>query len=489
MKTAPFEHLRNTQDIYDQIEGVEFSIYKDEFKDYTVFNPINIQAGTRIELTVSDEISIDNIALRVLEHISSEIPIEFTILNKDKVDKRFILPQAPSPKTYSEMFPSKTHFARENGVKLFQWRYSKENIQFYLIIAYREEKGEITFLLKDGINSMLKLVSFLSNGISSAICGFKASISLPFLCFDLGRVGYAEINNNNPSGFTYNINRNQLMASKEKVDYESIAADLVHIGYRKFLKDSKANNPKQIYSLNKHSRLHGGEVCDAYTENKLSIAYEKYHDLVCMKLYEVEKGKNFEKSNIVYLNIKDILSLQANIWTCQTNLDYDGKLFAEAEKVVPAVYDYVLHQQDVFISKNYVIEACIEGSMLFDNAQDFEIHMVIVNVDNRIHVPSKFIKIPITSITLNTEHDWIIAKISGRWSGTIYEGTLLNRPLDANFAFLGRYRLVVKKDSILAKDIKEMISLGRTYEIATLCNKLHDAEQGYIDESISKYCK
>ncbi|MHB1652685.1 MAG: HD domain-containing protein [Desulfitobacteriaceae bacterium] len=490
IKTAPFDFLNNNQDINDQIEGVECEVFKEQFRDYTVFNSINKQAGTRIELLISEKISIDNIALRIHEHIiCSEIPIEIKVLSNSAVERKFFLPEIPSPKTYSEMFPSKANFARQNGVKLFQWKFSKDDIQFYIMLAYRKEKDQITFLFKDRINSMLKVVNNVGHGFTSAVCGFKANISLPFLCFDIGRVGYAEINNNNPFGIIYNINRNQLMSSKEKTEYENIAADLIHTGYREFLKDNGVRKPKQIYCLNKHSRFHGGEVYDNYTENQLSVAYEKFHDLVCVKLYEVEIDKSFDKAKIHYMNIKDVLSLQANIWTCQSNLEYDGRFFLEAEKVVPVVYEYVSQQQDELINKNYVLESCIEGSMLFDNAREFVIHLLLVNIDNKTLVPSKFIKIPIQSIALNADHEWIIAKISGRWSGTIYEGSLLNRPLEANFAFLGRYRLVVRKDSLLSNDIKEMNSLGNTYELASLCNKLQEAEQGYTNESIIKYCK
>jgi len=76
-----------------------------------------------------------------------------------------------------------------------------------------------------------------------------------------------------------------------------------------------------------------------------------------------------------------------------------------------------------------------------------------------------------------------IASIRGAWAGSIVE-----RPIDgANFAKLNQQHFVSKPNSLIAKDIRKLISEGMVFQVAELINTLTDVVQGQPDPIFAKY--
>jgi len=73
--TAPFEH-ENRETLHAKVEGVEFEVSIKEFKDFTVFRPKTMHAGTTIKVSLKNSVNILDILYRINYHIgSSVIPI------------------------------------------------------------------------------------------------------------------------------------------------------------------------------------------------------------------------------------------------------------------------------------------------------------------------------------------------------------------------------------------------------------------------------
>lgn len=104
---------------------------------------------------------------------------------------------------------------------------------------------------------------------------------------------------------------------------------------------------------------------------------------------------------------------------------------------------------------------------------------------NLRHAQFVLINIFTKDIDYLDSHETILGEVRGAWSGFIYIREIIGQ----KFVFLGRYRLVVNKDSLLHQVIRKMFSEGQHYKIIALIKKLELAHQGIIDESISEYIK
>ncbi len=484
IETAPFELL--TDNLNEKVDGYKFTVNIEEFKDYTVFQPERMNVGTKIILKIKENISIDDI-LAKLENIiiCSEIPIEVT--SSDGVN--FDIPLKLRLLEEKEVFGAKRKFAEINEVKLYNWVYEDFEIQFTMGMAYRLEDNQTTFLLKDQQSSMLFVVQDSLRHVhgNSAICGFTVGVPIRDLPLDISRVGYFIANILNPKGFSYILDRKVLLPTQEVEITSRKIMNLVCEGYRNFLKENNSYNSKCICEMNMQSRMHGGNVFDSYTGNKLYIGLNNYPDLVCFKLYKVSKDVPINQAEVTYVNINELMEMNGIIWTCQTSA-YSKQVSRSfgfgAEKLVPIVFEFVNRLTENDYCDNYVIEPCIEGSMLFDNNSDSEVYSIVIEHLNKF-LPTNILKIPIKSLRINETPTGIIGEIKGKWTGTIYEKTLHSQ--FAMFEFMGRYRVVINKGSTLAQVIKEKYANGRFFELAEFIRLLEEAGNGYVDDKVKKY--
>ena len=104
------------------------------------------------------------------------------------------------------------------------------------------------------------------------------------MCFDTNRVGTYFANYTTPRGIEFSIDRQQLLDTEASRRFASETAQLVHRGYREFLKTVGTQSAKSIFELNSQSRMFGGEVPDTLTGRELAEAYSNYPDLLCFKL-------------------------------------------------------------------------------------------------------------------------------------------------------------------------------------------------------------
>lgn len=474
VETAPFESLKPQDEVNSYIPGLRFTVSIEEFKDYTVFHPINCLAGTKIDLYLKENINLDEVILGIQQHlICCQIPLEIT----DGMQSNNF-PLKVTSANYKDLFGSKSDYAKEKEVKVFSSSISRYEVDSVVDIAYREEKGEPVFLLNKG-NSVLNILddSFHKSGIG--VCGFRVNHLRPVLCFDLNRVGRFSANVTNPEGFIFNLNRNSLVPSDRQEQYSKEIAHLIHLSYKKFLEDRGVYTARNIYNLNMQSRMHGGNVYDIYTERDLGEMAENFSDLICFKLYKIENGKEIEEAKVSYVNLEQLLQMSATIYSCQHSIKYTLE-----DKQLSSIYYSIIAQQVNLNQNTYLIDPCIEGSMLFDNDREAKVSFGAVDMPPG-SITLAAIEINTDSLSLVDDHSWIIGKVAGKWSGTIYEREI--KSVRTNFVFLGRYRLVIKKNTLLSNDLRNLYTSGKLLQVIDLILLLKHAEDGFIDERVRKY--
>ncbi|SFM14371.1 HD domain-containing protein [Halanaerobium salsuginis] len=413
VETAPFE-LLNNKNISYKVSGYKFKVSIEKFKDYTVFKPLKRKVGTKIILKLKDDISMDDILIKLHNQIfCSKIPIEISTLEEKKY-----ISKKPVPADYKEVFSAKRSIAHDSNVKLFKWKKQKSNLEASISLAYRIENGKATFLLEDGESSMLTLTGHNTSS-KIGICGFKIQSRIEHLCFDIDRVGCYYINTLDPQDFEFRLDRHALLNSPKVKKFKIQLANFIHDGYREFLRKFNSYTPEYIYNLNMQSRLHGGNVYDKYTKDNLFIGSQNYSDLICFKLYKVEKNKELRNANINYITLDELLEMSVNIWTCQTSISHNFRSSAKgihisAKQLLKTLYDYVLNKGNLK-NDNYLLEPCVEGSMLYDNDSNAEIHIMDVNIPvsqtNYITDYTNIIKISTDTIVPSEEHNCVIAVI------------------------------------------------------------------------------
>jgi hypothetical protein len=77
----------------------------------------------------------------------------------------------------------------------------------------------------------------------------------------------------------------------------------------------------------------------------------------------------------------------------------------------------------------------------------------------------------------------ILAEVRGRWSGAVYVRDF-DRMDSKPYAFLGRYRVVVKRSSRLQEHLHELKVAGRLARIATLARDLTEDDAGFTPKSV-----
>jgi len=476
IETTPFEIQSLGDDINTEVVGTQFEVTLDELVDYTVFYPIKRSPGTLITLTLKQDVDIDRMVGSLSNILTcSEIPIKIIIVDDAEVEVQL----KPALLNEQQMFGSKMGYAMENEVQLFKWQFEDELIELAMNLVFRIIDGKATFMLTDDVSSMSSVIENHFGLTKTSVCGFPVAIPIN-LSFDLGRVGAVSANVKSPKGFKYSLDRRTLLLSDELTNSGYKISLAISEGYRQFLINNNSYDQESIYKLNRQSRRNGGEVFDTYTKNELSYANEYFPDLISFKLYEVSKDRDFNNAKIAYVNLTEIQQLKGCVWCCQSyDTEQKGvrRIHYDIESLVGIVYGFVNnHIQNE--EPHYVIEPCIESSMLFDNCPDTEIIIMPSN-------PVKLILmvIPLDSLTLNTPSH-IVGDVQGSWTGTIYENRIKKFMPEYDFVFMGRYRLVLNRNSGLAKYVRELYSDRKMFSLANLFNKLIEFKNGHIDETL-----
>jgi hypothetical protein len=119
--------------------------------------------------------------------------------------------------------------------------------------------------------------------------------------------------------------------------------------------------------------------------------------------------------------------------------------------------------------------------MIADNASDCIIDTTTIVGSS--FTPFIFRRFFSNNIDPNSAEKFEIASISGSWAGTIIE-----RPIHgSNFANLSQHHFIVKPNSLIAKDLKELITQGRMFEAAELLSRLTDFIHNPQDPIFLKY--
>ncbi len=235
--------------------------------------------------------------------------------------------------------------------------------------------------------------------------------------------------------------------------------------------------------MNQQSRMHGGEVFDTYTGNFLSVALENYPDLLCYKFLEVVKNLELQNAKASYLNLHDLRSMPVSrIFVCQ-NYKFSDNRWVEPIQLLPLIYGF-LSSNDKLYTPTYVTEPNPEASILFDNSLDTKVHVWHVQLQ-RGYI-DLYVKEIYTNLEWSGWHPWVIAKVTGKWSGTVYERPIISSYGNESFIFLGRHRLVVQTGSRLAQTIQELGTEGKVFAIAELAAKLQEASNGHVDSHLAK---
>ncbi len=129
----------------------------------------------------------------------------------------------------------------------------------------------------------------------------------------------------------------------------------------------------------------------------------------------------------------------------------------------------------------YLLECTKESDMLADNSTSCVIHANLsLNSNFTPLVLRNFNSGTIdSSKTIQLE----IADVRGIWSGIIIENNIEG----ANFAFISQNYLIVKKDSILANEIRKLYANKMNFKICEIASLLQKVIEGFPDESILKY--
>ena len=475
VSTAPFESLIRNDEI-EKIKGVEFEVSNKELKDFTVLKEIRHHSGTTIKLHLTSNVTIDNIFENLKKHvISPEVEVNIIFDGATCVLSN-ILPEIDD----QYIFGSKRYFKDQFSILVFTNEVSSKNndIQLKIKFLYRVIDGHATFML-DGNKSLLVATDSLFFKSRIYVCGFKVTIQplLPLkLCFDLERIGTYLANKISPKGIEYSIDRNKVTDNDSLKEYLLNVKILIHTAYREFLKSTNSYSPKIIYELNNQSFLHGGEIYDRYTEDQFKIASQNYPDILCFKLYKVEKGEAIKSVTPKYIDLSSLLKEPCTIWTIQNkyvdfNKVYGEDHFISNEALASIAYDYVNSKHD-YSGSHYIMEANIPGSILFDNdpksTVDFIISKEHLFCIQKIHIHEINDELAIKNI---------YSGISGRWAGAIYFKEF-STPNKYPFIFLGQGRVLILENSKLCNEIKKLYNEKKLVSLSKLIYQLQEKENG-----------
>jgi hypothetical protein len=484
VQTLAFEDARGSS-ASSTARGISFQVELKELKDYTIFSDHDMLPGTTITLHLRSDVVIDELFDRARNQLlCSEIPVEFHI-DSDVVTT----PKSLKEISDEELLGAKKNRMAEFGIETFHWQRELNNVELQLCLAYRINSGPPSFLDATGA----PLLHGLQGGMrwpSVGICGFRGNFFNAVaggLCFDLPRVGTFHVNHRSPLGFEYSIDRQGLISNRTSEAFSRTIVSLVHSGYRSFLGKVGALDPKSIFQLNTESRTGGGNVFDTFTETELVGAYGNYPDLVCFKLIEVAPGVPFANAKVRYMNVTDLATQKGTAWVIQNGFSrpMGGLRFSyiQAEGLVPVAYQHAQNQLSQKPDQSaFVLEPDRSASMLFDS--DPKSSVEFASIAGVHDAPVCIQRMKLENVRFATPPEGILAKVQGRWTGTIYVREFVT-PEGRPYVFLGRHRVLVQDTSPLKLHLDNLKSRGQLIRIADTIAHLKDDEAGFRPDALS----
>jgi hypothetical protein len=116
--------------------------------------------------------------------------------------------------------------------------------------------------------------------------------------------------------------------------------------------------------------------------------------------------------------------------------------------------------------------------MLFDADPDSTVRFVD-------HRPFRSLPIQCTQLE-RVRFDYeasVLAQFTGRWTGAVYLRDL-DHPNGKPYVFLGRHRVVVRRSTLLAEHLQELVRAGKTVQVAEAIADLKEDEAGFAPERI-----
>jgi hypothetical protein len=226
----------------------------------------------------------------------------------------------------------------------------------------------------DGSQTPILLGSVGVRSSQCAICGFCVSARSGPLSFDILRVGTYFANYRTPRGIEFSIDRRRLQDNEASRQFASDSAQLIHRGYREFLRKTGSLNAEAIFALNEQSRMNGGNVVDTFTGGELADAYFNYPDLLCFKLRTVRPNADVRTIQPEFVDLGTIAKKSGTIWVIQNYYSIPvggGKLASfPPESLLPLAYLYATRtlSQIGGLEDMFVVESDRSASMLFDCA-------------------------------------------------------------------------------------------------------------------------
>jgi hypothetical protein len=414
--------------------------------------------------------------------LCSEIETQLTLDTET-----YVVPISVPSVSDEDLLQAKQQRKLELGIETFDWRGATGETELALSLAYRKGSERPSFLDQSGA----PLLSGVSGGIRwpvVAICGFRGNFLGGSYCFDLPRVGTFYANHRSPRGFEFSIDRQSLLANKAAEESARAITELVHSGYREFLRVTGSQNEKTIFELNAESRTGGGNVFDVFTGIQLSDAFRNYPDLLCFKLIEVRAGVPLQAAKARYLNLSALTKQNGIVWVIQNSVSTPlGGLrlnYIPPESLVSVAYQYAQNQlvRDGTSKEMFVVEPDGAASMLFDNDQESSVEFcrLLGAAGGQICIQ----KMNLANVRFEDTPEGILAEVRGRWTGVIYVREFAT-PNGRPYVFLGRHRVLIQRSSRLVSYLEDLKSAGRLIKLAETIALLKEDEAGFTPATIA----
>ncbi|WP_454830934.1 HD domain-containing protein [Pseudoxanthomonas wuyuanensis] len=475
--TAPFEGNAGDR------PGLRFEVSLEELKDYTVFQECDLAPGTSVTLHLSNDIVIDDVfeeCRRLV--VCAAVPISIEI---DGVVENL---QAGVPALTSiDLLGPKIGLLNENfGV--FEFRRDATDVEVSMAFAYRTIDGRPTFRQNE-YTSVIGLLDHVFRQTRVSVCGFGVGLRIAHTCFELGRVGAANANVTSPRGIEYSLDRGQVRENSTSIAIGQRIADLIHEGYRVFLKENGAYDAESICRLNEESELSGGNVYDTYVGEQLAEAAQRYPDLLCFRLYEVEGSKALGSCLVRTVDWNELKSMRGTCFLLQTPIELpapDGlsrSIYPEQMLALAYAAAATIKKNESIEGQVYVLAPDRRASMLFDADPLSAIQVVEVPFDHVGRCRLVMQRCNLGNVVLDPSQHRIIAKVQGRWTGAVYERTF-HLPDDKPYLLLGRHRVLIQAGSRLHGIVSGLARLKRFSKLAELVDDLRKDAEGFTPATL-----
>lgn len=239
IETAEFDVGRSSP-TNECSEGIGFDVELSELRDYTVFRSKQMPVGTLVVLYLKESVVLDDVFERARGHLlSAEVEVTLVLDNEEaKIEAR--VPEV----TDEVLLGARARAMREAGLRIFRWRQEQDGIDLAMALAYRVNGGRLTFRVNENQSVISSLIA--PHGVRSAVCGFVVPSTRSRTAFALDRIGGAHVNARSPRGFEYSLDRRILVDNAALQQFAAGMVNLVHDGYRDFLRTGQAYAPREI---------------------------------------------------------------------------------------------------------------------------------------------------------------------------------------------------------------------------------------------------